>query len=181
MEAAQYLWSLLTDQYQNFTKWALFGHTLQDSDCRGHPTSIWTYHYKIETVQYLWTLLTDQHQNFTKWALFGHTLHDFDHWGHPTSIPTGIFGLSGIKYWNAYVKALIQWKNNLQKFSGLWDMDITIQNRGCSISLDPVDWSAPKLHQVGNFRKYFTGFTKTFQYVIWCPTSKGAHLLKFWC
>ena len=35
----------------------------------------------------------------------------------------------------------------------------SLQNGGCSISLDPVDWSAPKLHQVGNFRKYFTGFT----------------------
>ena len=82
MEAAQYLWSLLTDQYQNFTKWAHFGHTLQDSDRRGHPTSICAYHYKMEAAQYLWTLLTDQHQNFTKWALFGHTLQASDHRGH---------------------------------------------------------------------------------------------------
>merc|ERR1719422_2057892 len=70
MEAAQYLWTLLTDQHQNFTKGVLFGHTLQDFDSRGHQTSIWTYHYKIEAVQCLWTLLTDQHQNFTGWALF---------------------------------------------------------------------------------------------------------------
>ena len=86
MEAAQYLWSLLTDQYQNFTKWALFGHTLQDSDRRGHPTSICAYHYKMVAAQYLWSLLTDQYQNFTKWAHFGHTLQDSDRRGHPTSI-----------------------------------------------------------------------------------------------
>ena len=54
----------------------------------GHPTSIWTYHYKMEAAQYLWTLLTDQHQNFIKWALFGQTLQDSDHGGHLTSIWT---------------------------------------------------------------------------------------------
>ena len=37
MEAAQYLSTLLTDQHQNFTKWLLFGHTLQDSDHGGQP------------------------------------------------------------------------------------------------------------------------------------------------
>ena len=79
MEAAQYLWTLLTDQHQNFTKWVLFGHTLQDSDHVGNLTSIWTYHYKMEDAQYLWTLLTDQHQNFTKWVLFGRTLQYLDH------------------------------------------------------------------------------------------------------
>ena len=40
MEAAQYLWTLLTDQHQNFTKWALFGCTWQDFDHGGHLTSI---------------------------------------------------------------------------------------------------------------------------------------------
>ena len=34
--------ALLTDQHHNFTKWALFGHTLQDSDHGGHPTYMWT-------------------------------------------------------------------------------------------------------------------------------------------
>ena len=52
---------------------------------------------------------------------------------------------------------LTLWRNNLQKLNGLWDMDITLQNGGCSISLDPVDWSAQKVHQVGAFWTYFTG------------------------
>ena len=43
--------------------------------------------------------------------------------------------------------------------NGLWDIDITLQNRGCSIYLDPVNWSAPKLHQVGTFWTYFTAIS----------------------
>ena len=86
MEAAQYLWILLTDQYQNFTKWALFGHTLQDSDHGGHPTSIWTYCYKMEA------------GDFTKWVLFGHTLQDFDRRGHWTSIWTYCYKMEAAQY-----------------------------------------------------------------------------------
>ena len=56
------------------------------------------------------------------------------------------------------------WRNNLQKLTGLWDMDITLQNGGCSISLEPVDWSVPKLHQVGAFWTYLTG------YIPWRPS-----------
>ena len=88
MEAAQYLWNLLTDQRHNYTKWALFGHTLQNCDHGGHLTSIWTKYYKMEAAQYVWTLLTNQHQNFTKWALFVCTLQNSDHGGHLTSIWT---------------------------------------------------------------------------------------------
>ena len=40
MEAAQYLWTLLTDQHQNFTKLVLFGCTLQNSEDGNHLTSI---------------------------------------------------------------------------------------------------------------------------------------------
>ena len=76
----------MTDQHKNFTKWALFGHALQDSDHGGYPTSIWTNHHKMEAAQYLWTLLTDQHKNFTKWVLFGHTLQNFNQRDHLTSI-----------------------------------------------------------------------------------------------
>ena len=40
MGAAQYLRPLLGNQAQNFTIWALFGHTLHYSKDRGHMTSI---------------------------------------------------------------------------------------------------------------------------------------------
>ena len=40
MEAAQYLRPLLTNPDWNFAKWALFGHTLQDSDDGGCLTSM---------------------------------------------------------------------------------------------------------------------------------------------
>ena len=38
-----------------------------------------------------------------------------------------IFGVTGIKYWKAYIKVLTFWKNNLQKMNDLWDMVITLQ------------------------------------------------------
>ena len=40
METAQYLRPLLSNQAQNFTIWALFGHTLHYSKDRGHMTSM---------------------------------------------------------------------------------------------------------------------------------------------
>ena len=40
MEAAQYLEPLLSNQGQNFTIWALFGHTLHYSKDRGRMTSM---------------------------------------------------------------------------------------------------------------------------------------------
>ena len=40
METAQYLRPLLSNQAQNFTIWALFGHILHYSKDRGHMTSI---------------------------------------------------------------------------------------------------------------------------------------------
>ena len=80
MEAAQYLWTLLTDQRHSFTKWALFGHTLQNSDHGGHLTSI-----EADPLnRHFWP----KHQNFTKKVLFGGTLQDSDHVGQLTSIWT---------------------------------------------------------------------------------------------
>ena len=111
-------------------------------------------------------------------AFFCQRIRFHKSWGHPTSIEANPLNRHFWPYWHGLCKSAHLLKNNLKK-----------------LSLDPVEWLAPKLQQVCTFgcslQNFEDGghptFKETSNHILkgLCKSCKVlpkiAHLMKFWC